>query len=531
MGDSLLGLRHDGVVGRDDDDGQVGHLGAAGTHGGKGLVTRGIQEGDPATVGQFYVVGTDVLGDTTRLAGNHVGIADVVQEGGLTMVHMAHDGDDRRPAHEVFLTVRFLLLNLVGQLRGHEFHLVTEFLGHQDQGFGIEPLVDGYHHTQAHAGADYLDDRGIVHQGGQVVDRHEFRYFQNLLFGQFFGQFLLGAVGGGFAFLLAVLGAEVALLVVVHPGVGLLDLLLDFLLHGFLLLLGHGRFEAVTVAFATLAFLAFLLGGNVLGTGFLPVFLAGLVVGFDLVHIHLLASLGDALAFFGFLFVELGKVDLAQDLESGCVFFLCRRGRGGGFLLGSGNLRFGFGHGFGLGHGFRFRLCDGLGFRFRYRFRFGLGDRLGFGRCHRFRFRLNDGFRFGFRNRFRFRFRFRYRFGFGLGNGLRFRLCDGFGCGREGVGLDDGFADRFELVLFLLVLAFAGLFEDVRDAHVHLLGGLLGLQVLSELLVKCRFVLIRNLGVRIGLHFHTFALQEVHQRLETDVVFLDKFVESDFSHI
>ena len=352
------------------------------------------------------------------------------------MVHMAHDGDDRRPAHEVFLTVRFLLLDLVGQLRGHEFHLVTEFLGHQDQGFGIEALVDGYHHTQAHAGADYLDDRGIVHQGGQVVDRHEFRYFQNLLFGQFFGQFLLGTVGGGFAFLLAVLGAEVALLIIIHPGVGLLDLLLDFLLHGFLLLLGHGRFEAVAVAFATLAFLAFLLGGNVLGTGFLPVFLAGLVVGFDLVHIHLLASLGDALAFFGFLFVELGKVDLAQNLESGCIFLLCRRGRGGGFLLGGGNLRFGFGHGFGLGHGLRFHD----------RFRLRLRDGLGFG--------LDDGFRFGFLHRLRLH----DRLGFGLVDGLRFH--DGFrlrflhrlrlhgGTGQV-VALDHGDALRLVLVLLL----------------------------------------------------------------------------------
>ena len=42
--DGLDGLRHDAVVGGDDDDTDVGDLGAAGTHGGEGFVARGVEE-------------------------------------------------------------------------------------------------------------------------------------------------------------------------------------------------------------------------------------------------------------------------------------------------------------------------------------------------------------------------------------------------------------------------------------------------------------------------------------------------------
>lgn len=46
MVDRLDSLRHDGIVGRDDDDGYICHLGTTGTHSGKGRVTRRIEEGD-----------------------------------------------------------------------------------------------------------------------------------------------------------------------------------------------------------------------------------------------------------------------------------------------------------------------------------------------------------------------------------------------------------------------------------------------------------------------------------------------------
>src|SRR5699024_8413233 len=89
----LHGLRHDTVVSGDHQYGDVGDLGAAGTHGGERLVTGGVDEGQrPAGtfMGDGDLVGADVLGDTTGLPLGDLGGADSVQESGLTVVDVAH---------------------------------------------------------------------------------------------------------------------------------------------------------------------------------------------------------------------------------------------------------------------------------------------------------------------------------------------------------------------------------------------------------------------------------------------------------
>jgi hypothetical protein len=45
------------------------------------------------------VVGADMLGDAARFAGRHPGAADIVEQRGLAVIHMAHDGDHRRARH------------------------------------------------------------------------------------------------------------------------------------------------------------------------------------------------------------------------------------------------------------------------------------------------------------------------------------------------------------------------------------------------------------------------------------------------
>ena len=92
--DGFLGLRHHAVVGRHHQDHDVGGLRATGTHGGERLVARGVEEGHHAARG-FHVVGTDVLGNAAGFAGGHLGAADVVQQRGLAVVDVAHDGDHR----------------------------------------------------------------------------------------------------------------------------------------------------------------------------------------------------------------------------------------------------------------------------------------------------------------------------------------------------------------------------------------------------------------------------------------------------
>ena len=66
--DRLDRLRHHAVVGGDDQHDDVGHLGAAGAHGGERLVAGRVEEDDVAAVAGD-LVGADVLGDAARLAG------------------------------------------------------------------------------------------------------------------------------------------------------------------------------------------------------------------------------------------------------------------------------------------------------------------------------------------------------------------------------------------------------------------------------------------------------------------------------
>ena len=94
--DRLDRLGHDAVVGRDDEHDDVGDLGAAGAHLGEGLVARRVDERDEAAV-LDGLVGADVLRDATGLAGDDVGGADAVEQQGLAVVDVTHDGDDRRP--------------------------------------------------------------------------------------------------------------------------------------------------------------------------------------------------------------------------------------------------------------------------------------------------------------------------------------------------------------------------------------------------------------------------------------------------
>ena len=93
MIDGLDRLRHDTVVGGDDQHDDVGDLGAALTHLGERCVARGVDEGDLAAVALDHV-GTDVLGDAAGLAGHDVGVADAVEQRGLAVVDVTHDGDD-----------------------------------------------------------------------------------------------------------------------------------------------------------------------------------------------------------------------------------------------------------------------------------------------------------------------------------------------------------------------------------------------------------------------------------------------------
>ena len=54
------------------------------------------------------LVGTDVLGDATGLLVDDVGVAQRVEELGLAVVDVTHDGDDRRADDQVVLVALVL---------------------------------------------------------------------------------------------------------------------------------------------------------------------------------------------------------------------------------------------------------------------------------------------------------------------------------------------------------------------------------------------------------------------------------------
>ena len=194
MVDGFDGLRHHIIVGRHNNNGDVGNLRTAGTHGGKCFVARGIEEGDFAAIFEFNIVGPDMLGNTARFAGNYIGFTDVVEQRCFTVVDMAHHRHDRRAREQVFGAVFFFLNGFLNFDR-NKFDFVAKFIGHYRHGFGIKPLVDRNEHPQRHTGTNNLGWI-YIHHGGQFAYGNELGYLDNIfvhlgtgtLFGHPFGK-------------------------------------------------------------------------------------------------------------------------------------------------------------------------------------------------------------------------------------------------------------------------------------------------------------------------------------------------------
>ena len=147
MVDRLDRLRHDAVVGGDDQHDEVGHLGAARAHRRERLVTRRVEEGHLAAA-HVDRVRTDVLRDAAGLAGRDVSGTDRVEERRLAMIDMAHEGHDRRARRPPLGGSAGFLLRLERLLDVERdvLDLVVELAGDQRRRVVVEHLVDGGHH-------------------------------------------------------------------------------------------------------------------------------------------------------------------------------------------------------------------------------------------------------------------------------------------------------------------------------------------------------------------------------------------------
>ena len=88
-------LRHDAVIGRHHQHHDVGDIGAAHAHFGKGFVARRVEEGDVITRLGLDLIGADMLGDAAGFAAHHIGAAQRVEQAGLAVIDMAHDRNHR----------------------------------------------------------------------------------------------------------------------------------------------------------------------------------------------------------------------------------------------------------------------------------------------------------------------------------------------------------------------------------------------------------------------------------------------------
>ena len=201
--DGFLRLWHHVVVGSNDDDGDVGDLRTTSTHSREGFVTWSVEESNLTTILELHVVSPDVLGDTTGFTGNHVGVADVVEERSLTVVNVTHHSDDGRAFAEVFFVVHLFDDGLLHFGR-NEFCGETKFFGHHFNGFLVKTLVDGHHNADAHASADDLCHRN-VHHCGQFVGGHKFGELQHATFSVAAHHIFFLTFASGIAFLTTIL--------------------------------------------------------------------------------------------------------------------------------------------------------------------------------------------------------------------------------------------------------------------------------------------------------------------------------------
>ena len=170
--DGLDGLRHHAVVGRDNQNHDIGDFGAAGTHAGERFVTRSIDEDDLLAV-VIDVISADVLRDAAGFLVGDVGEADGIEQRGLAVIDVAHDRDHGRAAEQI--------LGLFGDLDIlHRLFFVrngrsgsAELARNVGGEFRVESLVDGREDAAIH---QLLDDEVGLHVElfGKLLDRDAF---------------------------------------------------------------------------------------------------------------------------------------------------------------------------------------------------------------------------------------------------------------------------------------------------------------------------------------------------------------------
>jgi hypothetical protein len=169
--DRFARLRHHAVVGRDDEDDDVGHLGAAGAHERERFVAGRIEEDDVPAVDR-HVVRADVLRDAAGFPFGHARLANRVEQAGLAVIDVAHHGDDRRARHDV-LGPRLAGVDEQLLLETAHLHVGAELARDHRRGLGVERGVDRHHQPLHQQLREHVLDTD-VELVREVLDRHPF---------------------------------------------------------------------------------------------------------------------------------------------------------------------------------------------------------------------------------------------------------------------------------------------------------------------------------------------------------------------
>ena len=118
-----------------------------------------------------------MLGDIARFLRSDIGIAQRIQQGSFSVVHMSHHGDHGGPGDEAGFVVfqAFEADFHVGF--ADPFDVVAEFAYHQFRRVGVENLVDGGHDIHFHqcldnVGAAFRHAVGEFLHGEGFGDNH-----------------------------------------------------------------------------------------------------------------------------------------------------------------------------------------------------------------------------------------------------------------------------------------------------------------------------------------------------------------------
>ena len=108
---------------------------------------------------------------------NEIKIGDTTskEQRGFTVVNVAHYGYYRCTRYQIGRVIRLIKVCFF-VLWFYKLYLIAKFISNNAQRFGIEPLVDGNEHTQAHTGGNNLCYR-YIHHGSQFVGRYKLGNF------------------------------------------------------------------------------------------------------------------------------------------------------------------------------------------------------------------------------------------------------------------------------------------------------------------------------------------------------------------